>query len=213
MERLSQSPVSMFIPWISFWVVADSRSTYPRARGSCRLRKARLLYGRDTVGDAAPGVQEGSPASGDHGLAPRQAQLVEQIRRVGRSVQAVPAHLAIPPELRQSDFQALVRIVTAGGLTGAELRRILGVTSSSISELADRLERSGMIARTRPRSDRRLVVLKPTPRGRRVVERALGPVVAALATVVRGLTDEELAVVHQFLDEVEHRLDEIATAR
>ena len=28
MERLSQSPVATFIPWIIFWVVADSRSTW-----------------------------------------------------------------------------------------------------------------------------------------------------------------------------------------
>jgi DNA-binding MarR family transcriptional regulator len=162
---------------------------------------------------AIPGVQEGSPASGDHGLAARQVELVEQIRRVGRSVPALWAHLAIPPDLRQSDFQALLRIVTAGGLTGAELRRMLGVTSSSISELADRLERGGMISRTRPRSDRRLVVLKSTPRGRRVVERALGPVVAALAAVVGGLSEAELAVLGGFFDEVERRLDEIAAAR
>jgi DNA-binding MarR family transcriptional regulator len=157
-------------------------------------------------------VQEGSPVSGDHGLAAGQVRLVEQIRRVGRSVPALLGHLATPPDLRQSDFQALLRIVTAGGLTGAELRRILGVTSSSVSELADRLERGGMITRTRPRSDRRLVVLKSTPQGRRVVERALGPVVSALATAVGGLTDEELAVVSGFFDEIEHKLAEIAAA-
>jgi hypothetical protein len=28
LERLSQSPVATFIPWIIFWVVADSRSTW-----------------------------------------------------------------------------------------------------------------------------------------------------------------------------------------
>jgi uncharacterized membrane protein len=28
MERISQSPVAAFIPWIIFWVVADSRSTW-----------------------------------------------------------------------------------------------------------------------------------------------------------------------------------------
>ena len=28
MERLSQNPVATFIPWIIFWVVADSRSTW-----------------------------------------------------------------------------------------------------------------------------------------------------------------------------------------
>jgi DNA-binding MarR family transcriptional regulator len=98
-------------------------------------------------------------------------------------------------------------------MTGAELRRILGLTSSSISELADRLERNGMITRTRPRVDRRLVVLKPTARGRRVVERALGPLLARMATAVRALTDEELDVVSRFLGELEETLDEVAAER
>ena len=171
------------------------------------------MYGRRTVGDGTPGVQEGSPASGDHGLAAREAQVVEQIRQFARSVYAVVAHLATQVDLSQSDFQALARVVAAGGLTGAELRRILGLTSSSISELADRLERNGMITRTRPRVDRRLVVLKPTARGRRVVERALGPVLTGMARAVRALTDEELDVVSRFLGELEETLDEIAAER
>jgi DNA-binding MarR family transcriptional regulator len=170
-----------------------------------------LVYRRGTVGDAAPGVQEGPPASGEDGLAARQAELVDQIRRVTRSVQTVFIHLAGRAELNQSDFQALVRLVAADGLTGAELRRILGVTSSSITELADRLERDGMIARTRRRSDRRLVVFEPTEAGRRAVERALSPVLAVMGSVVGRLAEEELVTVSRFLADVEDALGEVAT--
>jgi DNA-binding MarR family transcriptional regulator len=139
--------------------------------------------------------------------------MVEQIRRVTRSVQAVLAHLAAQAGLSQNDFQALVRLVAADGLTGAELRQILGVTSSSISELADRLERSGMIARSsRTPSDRRLVVLKPTTLGRQAVEGALTPVLAAMASVVAGLSQRELVAVGRFLGEVEGTLGELASA-
>ena len=173
----------------------------------------RLVYRRRTLGDGAPGVQDGSPVSGDHRLAARQAQVIEQIRRVTRAVQAVLTDLAAHTELSQSDFQALVRLVAADGLTGAELRRILGVTSSSITELADRLERSQMITRTRPRSDRRLVVLKPTALGRRAVEHALSPVLAAMSTVVTALADEELVVVTRFLRDIEDTLRDIAAER
>jgi DNA-binding MarR family transcriptional regulator len=161
------------------------------------------------VGDAAPGVQDGSPASGE-GLAARQAEVVQQIRSVTRSVQTVFTHIAGRAELNQSDFQALVRLVAADGLTGAELRRILGVTSSSITELADRLERDGMIARTRPRSDRRLVVFEPTEAGRHAVERALSPVLAVMGTVVGRLAEEELVIVSRFLVDVEEALGEVA---
>jgi DNA-binding MarR family transcriptional regulator len=130
---------------------------------------------------------------------------------VTRSVQAVLTHLAGQAGLNQSDFQALVRLVAADGMTGAELRRILGVTSSSITELADRLERDGMIARTRRRSDRRLVVFEPTSRGRDAVERALSPVLAAMGTVVGSLAEDDLVIVSRFLGEVEAALSELVT--
>jgi len=67
-----------------------------------------------------------------------------------------------------------------------------------------------MVARTRPQSDRRLVVLKPTARGRRTVDQALGPALAAITTVVDELGEQELAVVGRFLDELEGRLSGIA---
>jgi DNA-binding MarR family transcriptional regulator len=132
--------------------------------------------------------------------------MIEQMRRVVRSVQAVLAASASDAGLSQSDFQALVRLVAADGMSGADVGRILGVTSSSITELADRLERAGMIARTRALYDRRLVVLKPTAHGRHVVERTLGPVLIAMAAVVDGLQEAELEVVGRFLDEVERGL-------
>jgi DNA-binding MarR family transcriptional regulator len=169
------------------------------------------MYGRAVRGDEIPGSGVGARASEDHGLSARRTAVIEQMRAVTRSVQAVFADSAGQAGLSQSDFQALVRVVAADGLTGAAVRRILGVTSSSVSELADRLEQAGMIARTRRPSDRRVVVLRPTPRGRRAVERALAPVLTAMATVVGGLSDDELGVVSRFLDDVERALNEIST--
>lgn len=131
------------------------------------------------------------------------------MRRIVRSVQALLADNAGQAGLNQSDFQALVRLVAADGLPGAELRRILGMTSSSITELADRLESAKMIARTRSPTDRRLVVLKPTARGRKAVERALGPVLGSMAAALDELTDEEYSVVSRFLDDVAQRLSSL----
>jgi DNA-binding MarR family transcriptional regulator len=63
-----------------------------------------------------------------------------------------------------------------------------------------------MIVRASEPSDRRLVVLKPTAKGRRVVQRALAPVLEAMATIVDGVADDELAVVDRFLEQVESAL-------
>jgi DNA-binding MarR family transcriptional regulator len=154
----------------------------------------------------------GSPVSSDRGPAASQGAIVEQMRRIVRSVQALLADSAMGAGLNERDFQALVRIVEAAGLSGAELGRILGMTSSSVTELADRLQNAGMITRTRSPSDRRLVVLKPTARGKRVIDRALGPTLAAMVTVLDGLADTELCVVSHFLDQVERQLLESRTA-
>jgi len=118
------------------------------------------------VGDGISGGEARARPSGGDTLVGRRAEMVEDVRGVARAVLAALVYSAARAGLNQSDFYALVRVVAAEGLTGAEIRRILGVSSSSVTELADRLERAGMVARTRPQSDRRLVVLQPTARGR-----------------------------------------------
>ena len=162
------------------------------------------------VGDGTFGAEARARPSGGDSLVERRAQTVEDVRGVARAVLAALVYSAARAGLSQSDFYALVRVVAAEGLTGAEIRRILGVRSSSVTELADRLESAGMIARTRPQSDRRLVVLQPTARGRRAVDRALGPALGAIAAAVDELAEEELAVVGRFLTELEGRLSGIS---
>jgi DNA-binding MarR family transcriptional regulator len=152
----------------------------------------------------------GSPVSSEHDPAASRAAMLEPMRRMVRSVQASLADSAMRAGLNERDFQALVRIVSADGLSGVEIGRILGMTSSSITELADRLQNARMITRTRSPSDRRLVLLKPTARGRRVIDRALAPTLIAMATVLEGLADSELGVVSRFLDQVEQQLLEPA---
>jgi uncharacterized membrane protein len=51
MERLSQSPIATFIPWIIFWVVADSRSTWEYGAIGALVASLVLL---------APELQKGS---------------------------------------------------------------------------------------------------------------------------------------------------------
>ena len=162
------------------------------------------------VGDGISGGEARARPSGGDTLVGRRAEMVEDVRGVARAVLAALVYSAARAGLNQSDFYALVRVVAAEGLTGAEIRRILGVSSSSVTELADRLESAGMIARTRPQSDRRLVVLQPTARGRRAVARALRPALAAIAAAVDELAEEELAVVGRFLQELERRLSGIS---
>ena len=129
------------------------------------------------------------------------------MRQLVRGVQAFLADWARELRLGQTDFQALVRVVASEGMTSAELRRILGITSGSMTELADRLEAAGLVTRVRPQEDRRSVVVKPTATGRRAVERALGPALGSVGDVVSRLASDDLAVIAAFLSEVYEAVD------
>jgi len=68
--------------------------------------------------------------------------------------------------------------------------------------LADRLERDKLIRRHPHPTDRRLLVLKATPRGHKVVQRTLGPLLAQLAQLADGLEPDQRPILSSFMREV-----------
>jgi DNA-binding MarR family transcriptional regulator len=150
----------------------------------------------------------GEPVAAVSNNAQSPEAVVGLMREVIRVVQTFLADCAGASRLNQTDFQALLRLVAAEGMTGAELRRILGISGSSMTELADRLERARLITRVRPPSDRRIVILTPSARGRRVIDRAVGPALKRMAGIVAALQSEERAAVARFLQDVVRGLEE-----
>lgn len=57
-----------------------------------------------------------------------------------------------------------------GPLSMSQLSRQLGVSMSSMTQIADRLERAGMVARQASEPDRRVRCLILTPHGRRALQ-------------------------------------------
>jgi MarR family transcriptional regulator, organic hydroperoxide resistance regulator len=111
-------------------------------------------------------------------------------------------------ELVSNDIAALSSVVDEKQMTGVELREASGLTSSSVTELADRLERARLITRVRGNHDRRLVVIKPTAKGQRTVNRALGPLHARLSEVQKRHDAEELERLAELLVEINDALVE-----
>jgi len=72
-------------------------------------------------------------------------------------------------------------------VTPIDVGRALGLLRCSMVALADRLEARGLIRRARHPHDRRLLLLKATPQGRRLPERALGALLAQLAELADAL--------------------------
>jgi DNA-binding MarR family transcriptional regulator len=72
-----------------------------------------------------------------------------------------------------------------------DLAQRCALTPASVSELVDLLERDGLVRRSEDRTDRRVVVVEITARGRREIERVGELMTAPVAKIIAGLSAEK----------------------
>jgi DNA-binding MarR family transcriptional regulator len=101
--------------------------------------------------------------------------------------------------LNATDLNCLNILSFTGEMTAGELARATGLTTASITGVADRLEEAGYVRRERDPRDRRRVVI------RLVLEKALKDVAPMFLPMVRdwmemtsGYTDDEIRLIVDF---------------
>jgi DNA-binding MarR family transcriptional regulator len=92
--------------------------------------------------------------------------------------------------------------------TPAELARLYGLEASSITRMIERLERKGLLTRAHSRDDRRRVLLRVTPRGRRCLQEALPIAASVAARAWRGITTAERRTLQRVVAQVLRNLDD-----
>ena len=80
-----------------------------------------------------------------------------------------------------------------GPRRSGELAQRCALTPASVSELVDSLERDGFVRRSEDRSDRRVVVVVISARGRREIERVGELMTAPVAKIIAGFSAEKRA--------------------
>lgn len=113
-------------------------------------------------------------------------------------------------ELNQSFFQATRKDAETFGITRIQLMVLkivqqcsnLGMNEladrmhsspSTVSGIVDRLVQAGLIVRDRPEKDRRSVVLKVTPEGKRLLELTSERIMNRLAPLMQQLSEEDVS--------------------
>lgn len=90
---------------------------------------------------------------------------------------------------------ALVNCARREANSPAELAFFNGLDVSSMSRMLDRLEKKGLLTRSRSRADRRKVLVELTPKGRALIRKAI-PVSAQVAMEAwRNVTEQERKVL------------------
>lgn len=109
--------------------------------------------------------------------------------------------------LTGAQFATLSRI-PPGGISLTELAATSLADPATVSGVVERLAKSGLVERARSETDRRVLVITLTPRGREIVD-AITPLhQRAMAQVLGKVSPERLALLCELLSEVERLIDE-----
>ena len=168
------------------------------------------------AGDGRPG--ESGEQDGGGGSAERRElenEFLDAIRRSGSIMQLLGQVSADRIGINATDLNCLNILSFSGELTAGELARATGLSTASITGVADRLEEAGYVRRERTPKDRRRVVI------RLVLERALQdvapvflPLVLGWQAVVTRYTDDELRLIVEFYGQMEQVIrDHLARLR
>lgn len=149
--------------------------------------------GRDNERDAVDDiVEQWLRARPD--LDPSAKEVTGRIMRLASLIGASYAADFAPLGLNDGDYGVLAALRRADakkGLTPTELARQRMMTSGGMTAALDRLERKAHVARSPNPDDRRGTLIRLTPAGRKLADRAMGLHVKAEARIVEGLDAAE----------------------
>ena len=142
---------------------------------------------------------------------PGAVGLFTRLTRVGLLVEAFQHRCLDPFGLRFIDYSVLRVLELVGEphrMSPTELSEIVVRSSGGMTQILDRLERAGLIARTPDPADRRKVLIALTDEGMRTADAANARYAAERERLLAGLSPDEV----QRLDDAIHRLLEVMTA-
>jgi len=99
----------------------------------------------------------------------------------------------------------VLRAAEPDGLPMGEIGRKLVVTKSNVTGLIDRLERQGLVARSR-RSDRRSTLVRLTPEGAELLDRTAPRHAELISELTSCLTEEEKRTLVRLLTRLRREL-------
>lgn len=132
--------------------------------------------------------------------------LVGRISRVSNLFASEMAGTFEKHDLNAAGFDVLATLRRSGppyALSAGELMRSMMITSGSMTNRIQRLEKTGLIERTVDPEDARKASVKLTKQGFEVIEKAVVGHVATQAGLISGLSEEEMKSLEHLLRKLE----------
>jgi DNA-binding MarR family transcriptional regulator len=127
----------------------------------------------------------------------------QQLRKLQTAMTDAESAMARTMGMGHSDIAAMTHLASARQPVGPSwLSARLGLTPAAATELVDRLERVGHVARERDNADRRRVNLIPTESAMNEVHALLRPLLDKMDAVAGGFDVHERAAIRRYITEV-----------
>ena len=122
-----------------------------------------------------------------------------KLMRAARAVTAGIEHRLAARGLTTTQLGVLEALLHKGPLTHRELGRKVLTSAGNMTDVVDKLEARGLVARVRDTADRRQVRVELTDAGRIMIERVFPCHAADLARAMSGLDGRELRLLGDLL--------------
>lgn len=136
--------------------------------------------------------QQGPDPSGE---ARHDLQVFDGLRRIFHVIDMYSRVLKTEHAVTEPQLICLAAIAGGERITASVLSKRLHLSQSTVTGILDRLEKKGLVERTRDTQDRRKVNLRVTTTGHSMLEHAPAPVQLALVKAVSDMSEEEQAAI------------------
>lgn len=153
-----------------------------------------------TAGGPARGEEALSPSAPAAGREAAARSVLQAMRVVYRAIQAHSRWVERRCGIGAAQLWALWEVACRPGLRVSDLAAAMAVHRSTASNLLDRLERQGLVRRSRGGPDHRVVRVYPSEAGLALVARAPQPAQGALMHALGQLAPETLEALARGLE-------------
>lgn len=148
------------------------------------------------------------------GMPAAEARLTRLLLMVGRAFDEVVEEALKPHSINHSDFLTLMILYSRpdGSSTPGELCEYTSQGATNMTRIANALVKRGLITRGASEEDRRRVLIRITPAGRRFVQKLLPPLFPRVSAAFAGFSDTDKRGFSRLLRKLADNLDHLDEA-
>ncbi len=113
--------------------------------------------------------------------------------------QEVEKQLGRELEVNSTDLEAMQRLMERGPLSPSTLAQLLGISTAAVTVVVDRLAKVGHVSRERHPTDRRSVLVVPTPRSAQRAMDSLLPMIMEIDGLISHYTPDQQDAITDYL--------------